>query len=979
MDNKFISWLSLASSSGLSVISLGSPGLKSDLDEQVFVGGISAVTSLLSSEIGSDERTFIGGGDTRKFARFIISVKDYEIVSQFLIMSKDGTKIPEDLIALYQDVAKNFAEKIGQSELWEKSMADYSTLSPLDIITLFIDTVNQSKKKSKDLIDDAMFEKKFKEILEKLNLEPQNSIVLTDIKDEEPDFSDLLDKIFPKQKLLINSLINEIIAISLLEDPIDIIFRSKPNDIVKDCEKLLNKFRQHDLLDLTSQQLRAISSELFKSGEIGELLSGVSVFDLRKSRHVIYRKLENEFILRISKRSPLIILLNTSLNSSLGDYKRFINTQTDIIFREFDLASILGKIASSLLDGEHQVSQYLLSEFIRSFSMRFPGGLSLQAWKFTQTLFNIFSIQTGNKVEEAIGRLEISEANLNTINSQLKESKSSEDLQSLTFTVTREGDELIKFYEALEIAICDSIQNLFDEAIWTKNKLGLYSLCFAKKVEDFASHAQNLMGFFAILKNYLLSDYETLTLKNYIPTFEGLVKVKSDKTVKKDDINIILSNSRQLIEFWEPENFSLSVQKEVRNRIEKEFRFYNNDRDLIIKQSNKINKNVSEFLKSYQIGDSSPPIEKIPNKKEFGNLILTENSRNELWKFYKEFYNKLQDIINDMKKIGKEARINSKKAKDLGKNISRKQGELGKHLDLLKKRIDDVDKKTRANQQNFLKKIERDYARLLRDSKKLFYNSISPEFKSKQHSGKNGSFSFINHQNLREFITKELAQKCEFEPHFPVTSQAVEVFARLLIFNEVDKNLLNKVVIEILNSDNKKSHVLNDFIALIKTFIPQNENDFMEKFKKFLRNNAEKKIKIVIEAIISQIASSYISKSLITYPIYKKHVEIACFDLGEIPVKLYDSFRSIPKILGPNIHIDKVKEKKHLFLEIEEFPSSGSPLPVLSALGQAAWNETIADELGFFIEILKMSAELLGELKRKKFQNLMEVIYELTL
>ena len=128
--------------------------------------------------------------------------------------------------------------------------------------------------------------------------------------------------------------------------------------------------------------------------------------------------------------------------------------------------------------------------------MRFPGGLSLQAWKFTQTLFNIFSIQTGNKVEDAIGKLEISEANLNIINSQLKEIKSSEDLQSLTFTVTREGDELIKFYEALEIAICDSIQKLFDEAIWTKNKLGLFSLCFAKKVEDFASHAQNLMGFF---------------------------------------------------------------------------------------------------------------------------------------------------------------------------------------------------------------------------------------------------------------------------------------------------------------------------------------------------------------------------------------------------------------------------------------------------------------------------------------------------
>ena len=54
--NNLKAWFSIASSTGLSVVSLGTPGLKEDLDEQVFAGGISAVSHLLSTEIGSAEK-----------------------------------------------------------------------------------------------------------------------------------------------------------------------------------------------------------------------------------------------------------------------------------------------------------------------------------------------------------------------------------------------------------------------------------------------------------------------------------------------------------------------------------------------------------------------------------------------------------------------------------------------------------------------------------------------------------------------------------------------------------------------------------------------------------------------------------------------------------------------------------------------------------------------------------------------------------
>ncbi|MFW9930278.1 MAG: hypothetical protein ACFFD1_12860, partial [Candidatus Thorarchaeota archaeon] len=793
----------------------------------------------------------------------------------------------------------------------------------------------------------------------------------------EPDLKDLNEYLIPNQKKFVNDLIKEIIAVSLLEDPISIIYRSKPSELYNECKKLLEEFQKYDLLDITTKQLRAISSELFKSGEVGELLSSVSVFDLRKSRHVINRKLENEFILRTSKRSPLIILLNTSLDSSLGKYTSFIETQTDNIFKEFDIASILGKIASALLTKEDNLSQILLSEFVRTFSMRFPSGLSIQAWKFTQTLFNIFSNQTGISIEEAIKKLDIAENHLETINSQLKEVVSSEDLQSLSFTITRDGDELIKFYEALQIAICDGIQYFFDEAIWSQRKLGEFSKVFAQKIEQFSLHAQHIMGLFSMLKIYLTQDYDSLSSIDHIPTIEQLYYTKNNIKPEKADIEKLILNTRKYISFLTPEIFSQAIYIYFTEKYDKEFNLFIKDKDHIYSESEKIYRAINDFFKAYNEGNTPPLLPKFPKVKEFGELIYSEPARNDIWKYYKEFYEKTEDILSDFKKSSSD----TKKRKENEKSINKRKIDLQKNLETFKKRVDDIERKIRATNQSILKKIEKDQSKLLRDMRKAYIESVSPEFKVKQTNKTDQGFKFINIDSLKDPLNQQINNLTNFDSYYPATSYSVNVFAKLTIFNEVPKNLLNNAISEIINGDMRTSPGLAEFISSFKK-IPldsEEENDFIEKFKKMLKNNAEKKIKIIIESIIDIISNSFISPSLKTYPIFKEHVEIACFDIGEIPQRLIDKFRPIPSIFGEKIHITEIDKKYHLFLEIEEFPSSGSALEVKRAIGQAVWNEVIGDSSGFSIEILKMSSELLGELKRKKFQNLMETIYEFTL
>ncbi|MHA2272956.1 MAG: hypothetical protein ACXACI_13905 [Candidatus Hodarchaeales archaeon] len=48
-------WYSVASVTGLSLVSLGSPGLKSEMDEQIFTGGTTAVAQLLGEEVWRNE------------------------------------------------------------------------------------------------------------------------------------------------------------------------------------------------------------------------------------------------------------------------------------------------------------------------------------------------------------------------------------------------------------------------------------------------------------------------------------------------------------------------------------------------------------------------------------------------------------------------------------------------------------------------------------------------------------------------------------------------------------------------------------------------------------------------------------------------------------------------------------------------------------------------------------------------------------
>ena len=81
-------------------MSLGQPGLKS-VDEQVYTGGLTAVQQMLGGEIGGDTSRFVGGSHNNKTGRFLVKTSNFELVGQFLLISRRHITVAPVLVDYY--------------------------------------------------------------------------------------------------------------------------------------------------------------------------------------------------------------------------------------------------------------------------------------------------------------------------------------------------------------------------------------------------------------------------------------------------------------------------------------------------------------------------------------------------------------------------------------------------------------------------------------------------------------------------------------------------------------------------------------------------------------------------------------------------------------------------------------------------------------------------------------------------------------
>ena len=111
-------WFSLALEYGLSILSLGKAGQG---DDQLLTGGLTAVETLLGSEIGITQKEgFVVDHGTSHMERFPMQQDDQILFAQFLVQTLNGEKVEQS----YNDLAKTFITELSngilKSSIWEE-------------------------------------------------------------------------------------------------------------------------------------------------------------------------------------------------------------------------------------------------------------------------------------------------------------------------------------------------------------------------------------------------------------------------------------------------------------------------------------------------------------------------------------------------------------------------------------------------------------------------------------------------------------------------------------------------------------------------------------------------------------------------------------------------------------------------------------------------------------------------------------------
>ena len=168
IDYNPVVWVSLASVSGLSLVSLGQPGLRTDLDEQVYTGGLTAVKAMLGGEVGGDTDRFVGGSHSNRTGSFIRRTDTGgELVGQYLLISPNNIKVADELAEHYEHLVAIFAELTLRTELYKRVEREFRALGVDDVLDLFLESVVKARKKKSISLDNKYFFSALKQVVMK--------------------------------------------------------------------------------------------------------------------------------------------------------------------------------------------------------------------------------------------------------------------------------------------------------------------------------------------------------------------------------------------------------------------------------------------------------------------------------------------------------------------------------------------------------------------------------------------------------------------------------------------------------------------------------------------------------------------------------------------------------------------------------------------------------------------------------------------
>ncbi len=629
IDYNPVVWVSLASVSGLSLVSLGQPGLRTDLDEQVYTGGLTAVQAMLGGEVGGDTDRFVGGSHSNRTGRFRMkNDTGGELVGQYLLISPDNIKVADDLVDHYEHLVSIFAESTLKTEVYERIEREFRALGVNDVLELFLESITKARKKKSIRLNEKLFFEALKNSINKSINDYEYSPTLVKISEYKGKYRDLSLQLNSEKEQLLNELSNDVMELLTSDHPHALVMFPKINSLRKD----LFKHIKNEIKDVNAEAgLEEIITD-FEKNELTKFLDDFALHEVNKAN--LHVRLENEIFNKFKREFPLLFLIDPEITN----FKEAINKLTAEINEQYDLGGTLSRIGKDMLKGRDKEEE-LFIPYIRHFCDQFSTGLTASAWKYMQVLFKIIGQGTKVEIEKILPSMkdQIPESHFLNVQKMITKFKLTK-IDPLSFSV-RQASDILPFYRGLFSSLAYGFDTVIENIVFSEKNPDNYLRVTVRNFKEFCSSIHPIFGLVSIY-SYMEKNSSKLDFALAYPLEEDFGK----------DFNIVDMTSQSILEAFKKANIN-SIEKEqqlVDRRLDEFHKAFE-------KRINDLNKfhsrNTLDISKGYSLQLKETKILSFSSKPAPGIQEILQKMSNEYEKILEQTKSELDDIKEKTKKF----------------------------------------------------------------------------------------------------------------------------------------------------------------------------------------------------------------------------------------------------------------------------------------------------------------------------------------
>ena len=776
IDFNPVVWVSLASVAGLSLVSLGRPGLRSDLDEQVYTGGLTAVQQMLGGEVGGDTKRFVGGSHSNKTGRFTTKSGDKELIGQFLLISAQNFTVAPTLLDFYEELVITFADEVMKTDLYDRAEREFTSFSISDVIDIFFESIKKTRKNHSLPLNDKLFSFALKQTVDESIHDYEYSSTLVKIAEEKGNFKEVSERIKKESGALIIELAEDLLEFLASENPHSLVMLPKLKTIKKDILNFL--YDEIKKLKVDEYLIQIISD--FETNDLNDILEDYALHEVTKQN--LASRIETEVFHKFLREVPLLLLVDPRLS----DFQNKIEALTNKINEQYDLAGTLTRIGSAVLL-KHSQEEKMLIPFLRNFCEQFSTGLTGTAWKYLQAVFKLASEVSSVDITDILPSFQdqIPPSHFTTLEKHMTRYKLTK-IQPISFNVNQASD-VLPFYRALFSNLALGVNMILYNIVLDKENPNNLINWIIERFNDFSTKIHQIYFIFSVyssldsIKSKLdftldfPSKIENMDSFDITTFLSAIININIEYLSKEHEL--ILKRLKEFEESFEKkiskiEDFLLNNP----SNIAKGYSFTTNDSRLLqleIGPSKDVKSYIDEAIQNYQkivdkISDELTKIQAI--SKDHIDAKIDEK--------------RLKDATGNLGFLNKGKDEFNKLMRDLEKNFEKKykqlEGSVEKQISNLQK--DFTNQYTQAcsflniNRKNLLKKGKEflpDSNKSIKRLNEKIYSIIAKE--QLLTWDKIGYYYFYSkNRNLPSSLAKELSSSLVGRKNFPLLKEALD-------------------------------------------------------------------------------------------------------------------------------------------------------------------------------------------------------------